>query len=113
LGELDYYKYNQYSKTKSSITNLVWQMSRGVLRDWAGCVWWHIFEDPTQSLDDVFIVDFITGHPRRVIIARILVPEGIACHQWMHLRFMKLKATCSALSPTSLKSLIFYGSSGS
>jgi hypothetical protein len=29
------------------------------------------------------------------------------------LLFMKLKATCSALSPASLKALIFYSSSGS
>jgi hypothetical protein len=29
------------------------------------------------------------------------------------LLFMKLKATCSAISPASLKALIFYNSSGS
>jgi hypothetical protein len=29
------------------------------------------------------------------------------------LLFMKMKATCSALSPASLKALIFYSSSGS
>jgi hypothetical protein len=43
-----------------------------------------MFEDPAQSLDDVFIVDFITRHPRRVVVARILVPEGIARHQRLH-----------------------------
>jgi hypothetical protein len=47
-------------------------------------VWWHILEDPTQSLDDVVIVDFITGHPQRVVIARILVHEGVARHQRLH-----------------------------
>jgi hypothetical protein len=66
-----------------------------------------------QSLDNVFIVDFIVGHPRRVVVARILVPEGVACHQGCTLLFMKLKATCSALSPASLKALIFCSSSGS
>jgi hypothetical protein len=44
----------------------------------------NIFEDPTQSLDNVFIVDFVTGHHRRVIVAHILVPEGIARHQRLH-----------------------------
>jgi hypothetical protein len=100
LGELDYYN-TITTRRQSSITNLVWRTTRGVLGDWAGCVWWHIFEDPTQSLDDVFIVGFITGYPRRVVVAHILEPEGIARHQ------------CSALSPASLKALIFCSSSGS
>jgi hypothetical protein len=59
-------------------------MSCGVFGDWAGCVWWHILENPTQSLDNVFIIDFITGHPRRVVVARILVPEGVARHERLH-----------------------------
>jgi hypothetical protein len=35
-----------------------------------------------------------------------------AINNWT-LLFMKLKATCSALSPSSLKALIFYSSLGS
>jgi hypothetical protein len=72
-----------------------------------------IYEDPTQSLDDVIIIDFSAGHPRRVIIARILIPRVSRAISGCTLLFMKLKATCSALSPASLKALIFCSSSGS
>jgi hypothetical protein len=71
-------------KDISSATNLVWRMSRRVLRDWAGCVLWHILEDAPQSLDDVVIIDFSAGHPRRVIVARVLVPKGIMHHQRLY-----------------------------
>jgi hypothetical protein len=78
LGEHDY--YNTFSTRRQiSTTNLVWRTSRGVLGDWAGCVWWH-----TQSLDNVFIVDFIAGHPGRIFIASVLVAQGVVSHQWLH-----------------------------
>jgi hypothetical protein len=38
-------------------------MGGGVLGDRAGHVRGHVLEDPTQSLDDVVIVDLTTGHP--------------------------------------------------
>jgi hypothetical protein len=47
-------------------------------------VWWHIFEDPPQSLDYVVIIDFSAGHPRHVVVARILVPAGITRHQRLY-----------------------------
>jgi hypothetical protein len=68
-------------KDISLATNLVWWTSHRVLRYWAGCVLWHILEDPPQSLDDVVIIDFSAGHPRRVVVARVLVPEGVTRHQ--------------------------------
>jgi hypothetical protein len=42
---------------------------------------WHILEDPPQSLDDIVIIDFSAGHPRRVVVTRILVLEGVMRHQ--------------------------------
>jgi hypothetical protein len=68
----------------SLFTNLVRRMRCGVLGNWAGCVWRHILEDPAQPLDNIVIVDLATRPPRRVVVARILVPEGIACHQRLY-----------------------------
>jgi hypothetical protein len=68
---------------------------------------WHILEDPSQSLDDVIIIDFSAGRPRRVVVALVLVPRVSRAISGCTLLFMKLKATCSALSPASLKALIF------
>jgi hypothetical protein len=59
-------------------------MSCGVLGDRAGRVRWHVLEDPAQPLDDVVIIDLTAGHPRRVVLARVLVPEGITRHQWLY-----------------------------
>jgi hypothetical protein len=59
-------------------------MSCGILGDRAGRVRRHVFEDPAQSLDDVAIIDLTTGHPRRVVLAGVLVAEGVASHQWLH-----------------------------
>jgi hypothetical protein len=44
-------------------TNLVRQMWRGVLEDWARSVRWHVFEYLPQSLDNVIIIDFAAGNP--------------------------------------------------
>jgi hypothetical protein len=59
-------------------------MSCRVLGDRAGRVRRHVFEDPAQPLDDVAIIDLTARHPRRVIIAGVLVAEGVASHQWLH-----------------------------
>jgi hypothetical protein len=59
-------------------------MSCGVLGDRAGRVRRHVFEDSTQSLDDVIFIDLTTGHPRCVVLASVLVAEGVASHQWLH-----------------------------
>jgi hypothetical protein len=88
-------------------------MSGGALGDRAGCVRRHVLEDPAQPVDDVVIINLAAGHPRRVTLAGVLVAEGVTSHQRMHLLFIKMKATCSALSPASLKALIFASSSGS
>jgi hypothetical protein len=37
-----------------------------------------------QPLDNIIIVNFFASHPRRVVVAPILVPEGVAGHQWLH-----------------------------
>jgi hypothetical protein len=58
-------------------------MSYEVLGDQAGRVRRHVLEDPAQSLDDVVIIDLTTGHPRRVVLAGVLVAEGVASHQWL------------------------------
>jgi hypothetical protein len=68
-------------------------MSCGVLRDQAGRVRRHVLEDLAQPLDDVVIIDLTARHPRRVILAGVLVAEGVASHQWLHPVFTKLKAT--------------------
>jgi hypothetical protein len=59
-------------------------MSGGVLGDWTGRVRQHVLENFAQPLDDVVIIDFITQHPRRVVLASVLVAEGVASHQWLH-----------------------------
>jgi hypothetical protein len=59
-------------------------MSGGVLKDRAGRVRRHVLEDPALPLDDVVIIDFTAWHPRRVILAGVLVAEGVASHQWLH-----------------------------
>jgi hypothetical protein len=65
-------------------TDLIWRARGGVLRHGARRVSRHIFEDPPQPVDDVVVVYFITGHPRRVVIAGVLVPEGVTGHQRLH-----------------------------
>jgi hypothetical protein len=93
-------------------TNLIWWAHGGELRYWARCVRRHIFEDFAQPINNVVIVDFIFRHPRRVVVAGVLVPRVSRAISGCTLRFMKLKATCSALSPTSLSALIFANNSG-
>jgi hypothetical protein len=46
----------------------------GVLGHRARRVRRHVFEDPAQPIYDVVVVDFITGHTRRVVAAGVLVP---------------------------------------
>jgi hypothetical protein len=65
-------------------TRLVRRMRHGVLRDQARSVWRHVLEYLAQPLDNIVIIDFATGHPGRIFIARVLVPEGVASHQWLH-----------------------------
>jgi hypothetical protein len=55
-------------------TDLIWRARGGVLGHRARRVRRHVFEDSAQPINDVVIVDFITGHPRRVDIVGVLVP---------------------------------------
>jgi hypothetical protein len=55
-------------------TDLIWWARGGVLRHKARRVRRHIFEDPAKPINNVVVVDFITGHPRRVVVAGVLVP---------------------------------------
>jgi hypothetical protein len=57
-------------------------MSCRVLRDRAGHIRRHVLEDPAQPLDDVVIIDLTVGHLRRVVLAGVLVAEGVASYQW-------------------------------
>jgi hypothetical protein len=64
---------NEYS-TLSTSTDLIWRARGGVLGHGARRVRRHVLEDPTQSINDVIVVDFIPGHPRLVVVAGVLVP---------------------------------------
>jgi hypothetical protein len=55
-------------------TDLIEWTRGGVLEHRARCVRRHVFEDPAQPINDVVVVDFITGHLRRVVVAGVLVP---------------------------------------
>jgi hypothetical protein len=57
-----------------AVTDLFWWARGGVLWYWARCVRRHIFEDSGKPINNVVVVDFITGHPRRVVVAGVLVP---------------------------------------
>jgi hypothetical protein len=54
-------------------THLFWWARGGVLGHRARHVRQHVFEDSAQPINDV-VVDFITGHLRRVVVAGVLVP---------------------------------------
>jgi hypothetical protein len=56
-------------------------MSGGVLEDRTRR---HVFEDPTQPLDDVVIINLTARHPRCVALTGVLVAVGVASHQWLH-----------------------------
>jgi hypothetical protein len=58
----------------STATDLIWRARGGILRHGARRVRRHILESSPQPVDDVVIVYYITGHPRRVIVAGVLVP---------------------------------------
>jgi hypothetical protein len=85
----------------------IWRARGGVLRHRARRVRRHVFEDSAQPVDDVVVVHDVSSSP---VYSYPRVSWAISGRT---LRFMKLKATCSALSSTSLKALIFGSSSGS
>jgi hypothetical protein len=64
---------NGYS-TRDAANNLILWARGGVLGHRARRVRRHVFEDSTQPIHDVVVVDFITGHPRRVVVTGVLVP---------------------------------------
>jgi hypothetical protein len=94
-------------------TDLVWRMRCGVLGDWTRHVRRHVLEYLAQPLNNIIVVDFAAGHPRHVFVARVLVPRVSRAISGCTLLFMKLKATCSALSPASIRALIFFIGLGS
>jgi hypothetical protein len=85
-------------KDISSATNLVWRMSRRILRDWAGCVLWHILEDPpslsTMSSSSTSVPSILDVSSSPVY----WYPRVSRTISGCTLLFIKLKATCSALS---------------
>jgi hypothetical protein len=85
----------------------------GVLGHRAQRVRRHVFEDPAQPINNDVIVNFITGHPRRVIVAGVLISQGVAGHQWLHPSLHEADGHMFGPSPASLKALIFASSSGS
>jgi hypothetical protein len=107
LGCERLFQVNQYSEAEVTVTNLVRRTTRRVLGTGQGVY------GGAQPLDNVLIVDFVAGHPRRIFVARVLVPESVSSHQRLHSPHHELKATCSALSLASLKALIFIINSGS
>jgi hypothetical protein len=50
------------TRHEGTATDLIWWARGGVLGHRARRVRWYIFEDPTQPINDVVVVDFITGH---------------------------------------------------
>jgi hypothetical protein len=73
---------NGYS-TVGAATYLLWWARCGVLRYGARRVWWHVLEDPSQLVDNV-VVDFVSRHPRRIVVTGVLEPQGVASHQRLH-----------------------------
>jgi hypothetical protein len=59
-------------------------MRGGVLGHEARRVRRHVHKDSAQSINDVVVVDFTPRYPRQVAIAGVLVPQGVARHQWLH-----------------------------
>jgi hypothetical protein len=55
-------------------TDLIWRARGGVLGHRARRVRRHVFEDSAQPVNDVVVVDFITGNLRRVVVAGVLLP---------------------------------------
>jgi hypothetical protein len=82
LGRLHLAK--QYSGASITTTDLVWRTRCGVLGDYTGRVWRHVLKDLAQPLNDHVIFDFEAGHARRVFITCVMVPEGVASHQWLY-----------------------------
>jgi hypothetical protein len=65
-------------------TYLLWWARCGVLRYGARRVRRHVLEDPSQPVNNVVVVDFVSRHPRRIIVAGVLEPLGVASHQRLH-----------------------------
>jgi hypothetical protein len=107
------YSHGMTTRLRGTATYLLWRAHGGVLRDWARRVRRHVLEDTRQPIDNVVVVDLASRHPRRVVVAGVLEAQGVAGISGCTLRFMKLKATCSALSPASLSTLMRANSSGS
>jgi hypothetical protein len=55
-------------------TNLFWWARGRELWYGARRVRRHIFEDSRQPVNNVVVVDFVSRHPRRVVVAGVLVP---------------------------------------
>jgi hypothetical protein len=64
---------NEYS-TMDTATHFFWWARGRVLWYWARCVRRHIFEDSGQPINNVVVVNFISRHLRRVVVAGVLVP---------------------------------------
>jgi hypothetical protein len=93
-------------------TYLLWRARSRVLCNRARHVRWHVLEDARQPVDNVLVVDFTSL--RDVSPSPVYSkPRASRAISGCTLRFMKLKATCSALSPASLSTLMRASSSGS
>jgi hypothetical protein len=66
------YSHGMGTRQVGTTTYLLRRARGGVLRDRARRVRWNVLEDARQPIDNVVVVDFVSWHPRRVVVAGVL-----------------------------------------